>query len=322
MSNLLDEASHEHVALDYAGAKGLSKLLKNLSGAAAIGAYLWTVSDEGRRLECLIADGQGYRLHSQFKLDALFDHIAPGKECDLEDIAIEHGRLWLLGSHCDVRLESHDKHRISPRMRQRLSRNFLGSIALERDGSAPKGAGIAIAAKGKGSLRRAFRGDAYLDPFLRLPSKENGLDIEGCALLGERMLLGLRGPVLDSHAIVLDLACRSVLPVTRRRPRRHFLDLGGFGVRGLTRHGASLLVLAGPVTAAPGAFRIHRWRPGAPDRVQKPDIVHEFPIAPDKPEGLCVLRRGDRDGLLIVYDGSNKARRDGTRYLADWYAFA
>jgi hypothetical protein len=207
-------------------------------------------------------------------------------------------------------------------MRQRLSRNFLGTIALDKNGSAPMGAGVALAAKGKGSLRRALRGDAYLDPFLRLPSKENGLDIEGCALLGGRMLLGLRGPVLDSRAIVLDLPCKRALPDLRRKPRRHFLDLDGFGVRGLVRHGASLLVLAGPVTAAPGLFRIHRWRPGAPDRVQTPDIVHEFPVTPDKPEGIGVLNRHGRDGLLIVYDGRNTARRDGTRYLADWYAFA
>ena len=204
----------------------------------------------------------------------------------------------------------------------RLSRNVLGSIALEKDGSVPRGKGNAIASKGKGSLRSALRGDDYLDPFLKLPSKENGLDIEGCALLGGRLFLGLRGPVLDSHAVVLEWPCLSTLPDMRRKPKRHFLNLGGFGIRGLARHGASILVLAGPVTAAPGEFHIHRWRPGAADRVQSPDIVHDFPYTAEKPEGICVLNHRDRGGLLIIYDSPLDTRIDGTRYLADWYAFA
>jgi hypothetical protein len=322
MSKLLDEASHEKIALDYAGAKNISDAVKNLSGIAAIGDYLWTVCDEGRRLECLVADRHGYRLHAQLKLDELFDGIAPGKECDLEDIAIEHDRLWLCGSHCEVRLESADEGKISTGIRPRLSRNFLGSIELEKDGSAPRGEGRAIAAKGKGSLRRSLRNDAYLERFLKLPSKENGLDIEGCALLGGRLFLGLRGPVLDSHAIILELPCLGTLPDMRRKPIRHFLALGGFGIRGLARHGAALLVLAGPVTAAPGEFHIHRWRPGAADRIREPEAVHDFPYTPEKPEGLCVLNRKGRDGLLIVYDSPDGSRIDGTRYLADWYAFA
>jgi hypothetical protein len=78
MSTLLDEASHERITLDFAGAKDASDIVENLSGAAAIGNYLWTVSDEGRRLECLIADGSGYKLNAQYKLDELFDTVASG----------------------------------------------------------------------------------------------------------------------------------------------------------------------------------------------------------------------------------------------------
>ncbi|MFO0994915.1 MAG: DUF3616 domain-containing protein [Hyphomicrobiales bacterium] len=322
MPKLLDKASLTHVALDYTGATNVSDVLKNLSGVAASGDFLWTASDEGRTVECLVAQGRGYKLHKQFKIDALFDKIAPGKECDLEDMAIEHDRLWLCGSHCEVRLESKDKGKISAGIRPRLSRNILGSIGLEKDGSGPIGDGEVLAPKGKGSLRRALRKDIYLDRFLDVPSKENGLDIEGCAMLGTKLLLGLRGPVVDSHAIVLELPAKGNLPDTGRKAKRHFLNLGGFGIRGLARHDASLLVLAGPVTAAPGEFHIHRWRPSTPDRVQNPEIVHDFVHSAEKPEGICVLSLNGRAGLLIVYDSPGKSRIKGTRYLADWYAFA
>ena len=40
---------------------------------------------------------------------------------------------------------------------------------------------------------------------MRLPSKDNGLDIEGLAVLGNRVYLGLRGPVLRGRAIILEL---------------------------------------------------------------------------------------------------------------------
>lgn len=322
MSALLDETSLERITLDFAGAKDASDIVENLSGAAAIGNYIWTVSDEGRRLECLVADGSGYKLNAQYKLNELFDNVAPGKEYDLEDIAIERGRLWLCGSHCVVREKTDDKKNITSRIVPQISRSFLGSIALEKDGSAPKDAGIVVASRGEASLRGKLRKDEYLKPFLNLPSKENGLDIEGCALLGGRMLIGLRGPVLDQYAIVLELACTRTLPDMRRRPKRHFLNLGGFGIRGLARRGASLLVLAGTATGAPGEFHIHRWRPGAPNRVHEPDRVHDFPYRPEKPEGICVLRRKNRDGLLVIYDNPLDARTEDARYFADWYAFA
>ncbi|WP_457090403.1 DUF3616 domain-containing protein [Microvirga sp. P5_D2] len=41
-------------------------------------------------------------------------------------------------------------------------------------------------------------------PFLSIPSKENGFDVEGLAVREGRISPGLRGPVLRGHAVVLD----------------------------------------------------------------------------------------------------------------------
>ncbi len=39
-----------------------------------------------------------------------------------------------------------------------------------------------------------------------IPGKDNGFDIEGLAVREDRLLLGLRGPVLRGHAFVLELS--------------------------------------------------------------------------------------------------------------------
>ena len=56
------------------------------------------------------------------------------------------------------------------------------------------------------ALTRALRDDPHLGPFLSIPSKDNGFDIEGLAAAPDgRLFLGLRGPVLDGWACVLEI---------------------------------------------------------------------------------------------------------------------
>ena len=66
------------------------------------------------------------------------------------------------------------------------------------------------------ALTRALRDDPHLGPFLSIPSKDNGFDIEGLAAApGGRLFLGLRGPVIDGWACVLEMQV-----ATHRDPRR------------------------------------------------------------------------------------------------------
>ena len=99
------------------------------------------------------------------------------------------------------------------------------------------------------------------------------MDVEGLAVHGETLYIGLRGPVLRGWAVVL-----AVLPTENTedpgrlelgelpegtRYRKHFLDLGGLGVRDLCPDGDDLLVLAGPSMALSGPVRIYRWHGAA-----------------------------------------------------------
>lgn len=148
-----------------------------------------------------------------------------------------------------------------------------------------------------------------------MPGKENGLDIEGIAVFHDRLFLGLRGSVIDSHALVLELPLSKKGKPKLSRMRRHFLDLGGLGIRDLVRDGDRLLVLAGPVNGTRSPFQLHAWVPGASGA---PFCLGRWKEEQSKPEGICRLDRDGRRGLLAVYD-SAPDRIDGSRFRADWF---
>lgn len=72
------------VVLDYGS--GEDALLRNLSGCTVTDAALWTVADEGRTLERLTRDVDGFRLSARIRLDSLIQNIpgSPDNELDLE----------------------------------------------------------------------------------------------------------------------------------------------------------------------------------------------------------------------------------------------
>jgi Protein of unknown function (DUF3616) len=195
-----------------------------------------------------------------------------------------------------------------------------------------------IGGAGSENLADLLADDDHLAPFLAIPSKDNGLDVEGLAAHGESLYVGLRGPVLRGWAVVLEL-----LPVPDptepgrltlgawgdgSRYRKHFLDLRGLGVRDLCPDGPDLLVLAGPSMALSGPVRVYRWHgaaTGAAGQVIRGDEIRletELPHGDgvDHAEGIALLEPGDAAGarLLVVYDSPSPARRPTTHsILAD-----
>jgi hypothetical protein len=192
------------------------------------------------------------------------------------------------------------------------------------------------------ALTHALRHDEHLAPFLDIPGKDNGFDIEGLAVGRDRVFVGLRGPVLRGWSIVLGLRVEphpdhpAVLRLRRvdngRRYEKHFLDLRGLGVRELCADGDDLLILAGPTMVLDGRAAVFRWRGGAAARgdgiVRREEIAHvlELPYGVgdegvEHPEGLALVRRRDgRRGLLVVYDSPHAARLRGEDAVeADFY---
>lgn len=311
-----------HVWLDF-GDRAQPDLLNNLSGLCVARGDLWTVSDEGRSLERLTPDGADWHIAASYSLDSLFSRL-PGRrsndEADLEGLAFDGQHLWLCGSHCLVRRRANktSPDRINPKIRARPSRCLLGRIAIDRDGQCVPRSGRAMPHSGPKSLRAFLARNSLIAPFIGLPSKENGLDIEGIAMRDGRLFLGLRGPLIDSVALIVEISINADLSLHERTARLHTVDLTGLGVRDLFFAGDELLILAGPVSSAAGPFALFQWSPQLVARIQRPTMVYQWPASAEKPEGACVLNRQESPGVLVVYDAPDQQRVEGSRYRADW----
>jgi hypothetical protein len=245
----------------------------------------------------------------------------------------------VLGSHSLTREKpkpgSHDSAEALRRLTEvehHPSRHFLGRVPLlARDGTftlepSTPGDGVTRTAAcldtrpKRGRLGKLLKADEHVGRFIDVPAKENGLDLEGIAVRGSRVLLGLRGPVLRGWAMILELDIKESRP-GRLQPRRigpdgeryrkHFLDLEGLGIRDLCFDQDRLLILAGPTMDLDGPVRVFAWpgclEPGKQMIVSadelEPLLDLPFQRGADHAEGIAVLERSNgRVELLVVYD--------------------
>jgi hypothetical protein len=318
----------------------------NLSAVRAEGTHLWLAGDETATVERLTLDsaaaptrGDGQR---SFALADLVDLPGPpDEEADLEGLARSGGWLWTIGSHSLVRKQIKAHHseakayRRLARVRREPNRYVIVRLAVQDGTDGPELVRLAddgrrsalVGAPGTENLADLVADDEHLAPFLAIPSKDNGLDVEGLAVHGDSLYIGLRGPVLRGWAVVLEVAPREDPTDPSRlvfapfpdgtRYRKHLLDLGGLGVRDLCPDGDDLLVLAGPSMVLSGPIRVYRWHRAAvtdTSRVIRGDeLTVETDIAhgagEDHAEGISVLAPGGEARLLVVYDSPARRRR-------------
>ncbi|GAA4557739.1 DUF3616 domain-containing protein [Planotetraspora kaengkrachanensis] len=309
---------------------------ENLSAIRQDGPYLWIAGDETATIERLTSRDGVYDDQRTFDL-ADFVDLPAGRdaEADIEGLARTDGWLWAVGSH------SLKRRRLKPGHSADKARRRLATVLREenrfvlvrlplRDGVPVRADGRRRAAvlSGDDNLADMLSGDPHLAPFLKLPGKDNGLDIEGIAARpdehGDRLYVGLRGPVLRGWAVLLEIR-----PATHPRDpsrlrlaepyRTHFLDLDGLGVRDLCPYGDDLLILTGPSMDLDGPVRVVRWRNGSTGGVVAAtdlETVTELPYGrgEDHPEGLAVL---DDGRLIVVYDSPSPERRTAAGVYAD-----
>jgi hypothetical protein len=330
----------------------------NLSALVVSESALWVASDELPTVERLRAQGDGaYGEHQPFHLHDFFD--LPGKpddEMDIEGLEIDGGYLWVLGSHSLTRdkpkagSQDHaDALRRLTEVEHHPSRHFLGRVPLvARDGTFTLEPGLAVddghlraacldTRPKRGKLGELLKADEHVSRFIKVPAKENGLDLEGIAVRGSRVFVGLRGPVLRGWAMILELDLKERRPgglMPRRigpdgeRYRKHFLDLEGLGIRDLCFDQDRLLILAGPTMDLDGPVRVIGW-PGclaageqmivAGDELE-PLLDVPFQHGADHAEGMAVLGRANGHAeLLVVYDSPAQQRLhdDGASIDAD-----
>jgi hypothetical protein len=262
--------------------------------------------------------------------------------------------LWAVGSHSLKRKRIKGKHADAKAIKQLAkvedepNRRIVVRIPVVTDEDGLPGLAREVTSDGQTrtaavlggvgpSLTDLLADDDHLGPFLDIPSKDNGFDLEGVAAVEHRLYLGLRGPVLRGWAVVLEvhpyvdekdphvLRLREIGP-DGEPYLKHFLDLDGLGVRDLCPDGDDLLVLSGPSMDLDGPVRIYRWHHAAssvtPAVVRGDEISRLMELrygeGDDHPEGLCRLDDVDgRTRLLVVYDSPAAHRIDDRGILAD-----
>ncbi|UCV04125.1 DUF3616 domain-containing protein [Dechloromonas denitrificans] len=328
----------------------------NLSGAAFSGECLWVAGDEAcgidrlRRLDPsgseLLRFGDGL----SFPLSELLD--LPGaadEEADLEGMAVADGYLWVVGSH-GLKRKNAKSDRDDAENAKRLAkvtldgnRRLLACLPIEiGDDGQPclvreaKDGRWARRLKGDAEsnlLTQALADDPHIGPYLGIPGKDNGFDIEGLVVDGNRLLLGLRGPVLRGWSALLEIALEAKGEQLRLAPldgsgcliRKHFLQLEGLGIRDLQFTGNDLYILAGPTMTLDGDIRVFKW-PNAKSQLAANREPVRFEAAltellslphgqgTNRAEALCELPSElapHTPSWLVLYDAPGPDRKDG-----------
>ncbi|TPE45255.1 DUF3616 domain-containing protein [Pontibacter mangrovi] len=323
-----------------------------LSTVLCTGNNLWLSCDERTTIERLTLQPDGsYGDHQSFDLEKFIDLPAKGdSEIDIEGMGMANHYLWIMGSH-SLKRSKPKRHQSVTKQMKRLAhvkndpnRYLLARIPILQDAGTglytlyrevenPDRAGHTLrAAQLHGDshssiLTELLAHDEHIGPFMSIPGKDNGFDVEGLAIHGERIFIGLRGPVLRGWAMVLEVEAEEdkegqlhLKKLENGKPyKKHFLNLRGKGIRELRFFGKDLYLLAGPTMDLDGVIAIYRW----PNAVGKQEqMVHnkelerlqEVPHGTgensrkDKAEGLAVL---DEHHVLVVFDSPTDERKEG-----------
>lgn len=342
-----------------------SKIRSELSSIARTGPNIWLAFDEGSGLHRLTHSKKGYGQHIRFPLKDFIDLPAGDEEeVDIEGLAFADHYLWVAGSHSLKRNKpddmddpigkrikclgkiKNDPNRYTIARIPAIKNEKTGDYELFKSHPHPDDPDVVLnASKLKASeehsqLSKALRKDRHLSAFMELPGKDNGFDIEGIAVRGERIFIGLRGPVLRGYAVILEIQIKNSGPNEMKlkkigkdgaKYRKHFVHVQGMGIRELAFADKDLLILAGPTMDCDGAISLYRMQGGPADAEESLTYTHELeqlfhvsmghetPYGKDKAEGITLTEDHD---IMVVYDAPSDERVVGeTDAYADIFEY-
>ena len=340
-------------------AKDNPDMLTEISTSVTVGNNLFVAYDESSAIERLTWKDGKYKKHKTFELADFFD-LPEGSdgEMDIEGLAWETPYLWFSGSMSLKRNTPEDGDDDEAGADKLLeittddNRFSIGRIPCEHEEETDIWTPVhEIQHEGKTlralmmdggtqstALTEILATDDHLEPFMKIPCKDNGFDIEGLAVDGERIFLGMRGPVIGGWAIIIEFGVHEHgewLHLDARgekdKPyRKHFIDLAGMGIREINVEDKTgdMLLLAGPTMDLDGTIAAWRIEGGLPEKPVSitPDPERMFDVVEgsliehgkNKAEGMAITRNGN---YLIVFDSPTEDRMVGKRsVLADIYA--
>jgi len=142
--------------------------------------------------------------------------------------------------------------------------------------------------------------------------KDGGVNIEGLAWDARRgrLLLGLRSPVVDGHALLVPLRLRdqrgafSIDNLEVEGSKAIRLSLGGIGIRGIEYDGRANVfrIISGAAEdQVQTDFGLWEWSGDEKQPVLRETNKFDNSL---KPEGVARVAVGGRDFMLIVFDAS------------------
>lgn len=308
---------------------------------------LWVGSDELLTLERLsLIEPYVYGNHQPFEIGEFIELFNNEDEIDIEGMDYSDGYLWFTGSHSTKRNKTKGKKpekdisRLAE-IKTDENRYLLARIPIQQgipvqacpdplDGDRQLTAASLEKTETGNILIDALKKDIHFGSIVasQLPSKENGLDIEGLAVRGSKILMGFRGPVLRGWAVIIELEVEESEPGTLtlkeigpegRLYKKHFLDLNGLGIRELCLEGDDLIILGGPtldLDAGMKMFRVTGMFERQGDTIIAQDdkelkVLFDLPfkLGTDRGEGLALIPCwGQPNSLLVVYDSPDPGR--------------
>ena len=308
----------------------------NISALCIVGDNIFVANDEatdeGNLLQVFRWRPDSYTLE---KTQDICLDVLPGdaKEMDIEGLANDDNRVYVVGSHSRRRprvrkenpYEVNRRLLMSPPERQPAREVLLRFDWHSHESGGEVNAPTIAARKETGamertSLRSFLENNEPFATFSNISSKENGVDIEGLAYWQESLFVGFRGPVLrGNYTPILRCNYKETLHVADLL----FLPLQGRGIRDLAPCRAGMLILAGPVGDGPGSYQLYEWNgedgvpgKGSPSLANPAGLkfVGDLPLdawsngkTQLKPESLAVLKESERHWhLLIACDSQAK----------------
>jgi hypothetical protein len=273
-----------------------------LSGVTIWRDFIIVCPDEGAEFNVFKNDTEHELLATVNLLEGSDDEI------DMEAAASDGEHIYIIGSH-SIRRRRVEEERTYRQNRKRLTRVVphtesyrLFRIQLNDAGQ--------LASQESIDLRDILENDEILAPFLSVPGKENGIDIEGIAVKDGKLFVGFRGPVLRGNFV-------PVLAFRFEEPDDYellFVQLGGRGIRDLVAVDDGFLMIAGAIGDGDASYQLCLWNglDGVPgEGGWDSQVIKLGELATDrgvKPEGLTVAAEtADEWRLLVVTDGDASA---------------
>jgi hypothetical protein len=234
-------------------------------------------------------------------------------ELDGEGVAYAGGWFYVIGSHGHPRDSKSKLHPV--RDRDQIKARIAASSQIVRIRVRPHAGRQLTPAdvtdiQRSAKLKEIIAANDVLKRFVDRRLENNGLTIEGVAIVGTRLFVGFRGPTLSyDTAPVLSVSVPAIFESVPPDPILHILPLGrGQGVRDLAAFGDGILILAGPTGRAAGPYDVYWWDGWSDALRHLADITRDAEADEDrKPEAILPLDE-DASGLrlLVLSDGAKE----------------